>query len=122
MLDMKLLTLEELQSLPKEMMVFRTGVAILESDGGELREAIWGAFLQDDCCGWAIYHTMHSLVKVPPVIISEKGEIAVEHPDWRVVRSHGRKLEDPDLIRRMVPCTDEAWYRYRLLNGFLWKK
>lgn len=33
--------------------------------------------------------------------------------DWEAIRSSGDKVRADDVIRRLVPCTDEAFARYR---------
>lgn len=51
---------------------------------------------------WAIYTTLNSVPMVDFWVAEKEG-----------IAKHGNKLTDKDKIRELVPCTAEAFTRYR---------
>lgn len=92
---MKELTLEALKAMkPHEIFQFKAGK---NSERTFMYVAKRGQI--DD---WAIYTSMNS-IPFQDFWAGDKDGIA----------AHGEKLYDRDLIRELVPCTDEAFERYR---------
>ncbi len=93
------LNLSMLKLLPHGT-IFATGIGVDEPDGINMANTSkalrWVAVRRQGPNDWCIYCSL---------IVSPKH-------DHEYVRRHGDKVHDDRTIRRLIPCTDEAFARY----------
>lgn len=98
-----MLTIEKLKSMePKK--IFAHGHTYITNFSGDSTWTKWVA-IRGGIHDWAIY-------------ISYSTNLGMEHEkhlsaDWMSIAQYGDKLCDDDKIRELVPCTDEAFEKYR---------
>ena len=118
-----MLTVEKLKEMKPDT-IFAYGIGLIEhpwfneatpvSEGGSLEEdgrstkVKWVA-IRGNIGDWAIYHSLDAnFVKADYL----DGTIHLDVPNERIAKA-GTKLRDKNKIKEFVPCTDEAFSKYR---------
>lgn len=117
------LTVEELEAMEPRT-VFQWGKTLIEhpwfndakplSDGGNLEPdgrsvRVKYVVLRGGATDWKIYHSLDANLERSRYLQGNGHLLA----PWGSVLRGGAGLHDEAIIRRIVPCTDEAWERYR---------
>jgi len=80
---------------------------VVETAEGGLTKVKWIAS-RGGIHDWSIFHSLSSIFEVAHYLDG------ISHLDvnWERIRAHGAKLHDKKTIKRLIPCTEEAFNMY----------
>lgn len=98
-----ILILEDLKAMKPET-IFASGITSIDHPwSGQPIEVNWIA-IRGGIWDWAIYHSFHTNITMYTNHLDATNEM---------IARDGQKLHDMEVVRELVPCTNEALAMYR---------